>query len=82
MKLPVAISIKYIGNSDLPIMTVDSLHIISEEADLIILTDYVNMFSELTFTPSTIGHAITECQEKHVCNFKSDSEWLSFSISQ
>jgi hypothetical protein len=80
MKLPVTISIKYIGESDLPIMTVDSLHVISEEADLFILADYVNTFSELTFTPLTIGHAVNECQEKQVCNFKSDSEWLSFSV--
>ena len=80
MKLPVTISIKYISNDDMPIMIVHSTHVVSKESDLNIISDYVNMFSELTFTRSTIEHAITECQEKHVCNFKSDSEWLSFSV--
>ena len=80
MKLPVTINIKYIGNDDLPIMTVDSTHAVSSDYDVNILADYVNMFSELTFTSSTIEHAIAECQEKHVCNFKSDGEWLSFSV--
>ena len=80
MKLPVTINVKYISESDLPIMTVNSLHVITNEDDANIIADYVNMFSELTFTPFTIIHAITECQEKHVCNFKSDSEWLSFSL--
>ncbi len=80
MKLPVTINIKYIGESDLPIMTVDSTHVISSESDLNVLSDYVNMFSELTFTRLTVEHAISECQEKHVCNFKSDGEWLSFSV--
>ena len=80
MKLPVTINIKYIGNDDLPIMTVNSTHVVSTWSDLNIIADYVNMFSELTFTQSTIEHAITECQEKHVCNFRSDSEWLSFSL--
>lgn len=80
MKLPTKISVKYIGESDLPIMTVNSLHVISNESDLKVLSDYVNMFSELTFTELTIEHAITECQAKHVCNFKSDGEWLSFSV--
>ena len=80
MKLPVTINIKYIGNDDLPIMTIDSTHVVSAESDLNIIADYVNMFSELAFTRSTIEHAITECQEKNVCNFKSDSEWLSFSV--
>lgn len=80
MKLPVTINIKYIGESDLPIMSVDSTHVISSESDLNVLADYVNTFSELTFTRLTIEHAISECQEKHVCNFKSESEWLSFSV--
>lgn len=81
MKLPVTISIKYISESDLPIMTVNSLHVIASDDDLIILADYVSMFSELTFTPLTIGHAIEQCQESHVYNIKSDTEWLSFSIA-
>ena len=81
MKLPTTISIKYIGGTDLPIMTVESIHIISIESDLKVIADYVNMFSELTFTELTIEHAIDECHAKHVCNFKSDAEWLSFSMA-
>ena len=80
MKLPVTINIKYIGNSDLPIMTVDSTNAVSSDSDLKILADYVSMFTESSFDSSDIEHCITECQEKHVCNFKSDSEWLSFSV--
>ncbi|AKA61243.1 hypothetical protein [Pseudoalteromonas phage H103] len=80
MKLPVTISIKYIGESDLPIMTVNSLHVITESADTSILTDYVNMFSSVTFSNEDIESAITECQSKHVFNIKSDIEWLSFSL--
>ena len=80
MKLPVTINIKYFGNSDLPIITVDSAHVVSSDDDINILADYVNMFSELTFNRSAIENAITKCKEKHVCNFKSDSEWLSFSV--
>ena len=80
MKLPVTISIKYIGESDLPIMTVNSTHVISNASDLNILADYVSMFSSSAFTSSDIEHCITTCQSSHVFNIKNDDEWLSFSL--
>lgn len=80
MKLPTTINIKYIGNADLPIMTVDSTHVITNETDISILSDYVNMFSSVSFSIEDIESAIAECQSRHVFNVKNDIEWLSFSV--
>lgn len=81
MKLPVSISVKYIGNSDLPIMSVDSLHVITNNNDIGILADYVSMFSSSEFTADDIKHCIEICQKEHVFNIKNDIEWLGFSVS-
>tara|TARA_R110002049_G_scaffold203711_1_gene374293 strand:+ start:7306 stop:7551 length:246 start_codon:yes stop_codon:yes gene_type:complete len=81
MKLPATISIKYIGESDLPIMTVNSLHVITSDSDLNIIADYVSLFSSSEWVASDIHHAVDQCQRHHVFNVKNDDEWLSFSIT-
>lgn len=80
MKLPATISIKYIGESDLPIMTVNSVHVITSESDFDVIADYVSLFSSSEWVASDICHVINQCQAKHVFNVKNDSELLSFSV--
>lgn len=80
MKLPATISIKYIGESDLPIMTVNSLHVITSDSDLDVIAGYVSLFSSNEWVDSDIHHAVEQCQKYHVFNVKNDTEWLSFSI--
>lgn len=80
MKLPVTVNIKYIAESDMPIMTIDSTHVITNESDISILADYVNMFSSVSFLFDDIKAVITECQSSHVSNIRNEIEWLSFSL--
>jgi len=80
MKLPATISIKYIGESDLPIMSVDSLHVITSDSDLNVIADYVSLFSSSDWVASDIYNAVEQCQKYQVFNVKNESEWLSFSV--
>ncbi len=81
MKLPTTISIKYIGESYLPIMTVNSLHVVSSDSDLNVIADYISLFSSNEWVAGDVYHAIEKCQKFHVFNVKNDSEWLSFSMT-
>ena len=81
MKLPITVELNYIGAGDLPVMTVNSTHVITCEGDVKVLTDYLNVFHSDIWRYLDVENSLKSCQTKGVFNIRKEcGEFLSLRL--
>lgn len=80
MKFPTTIKIVYIAQSDMPVMTCESTHVITNDDDLNVILSFVEVFHSGNWDLEKLKKHILEAQTKHVSNIRNGDEFLSFSV--